>query len=444
MGIKKLFTFLDNNNLYKKYSYLNDLIQELDINKKKLLVGVDGNLFCYKYIHSYDNMLIGFFNQILKFISNKIIPIYIFDGGTLQEKENTNLHRYQKKISSKYKLEQLQEQINQNDNMDLNNSFQDDELLLIKKKLQKNSTKINNKNIITLLELLDLLNIPYLFSYGEGEYLAVMLNKYNIIDLFLTDDTDPIPAGINKTIKFYNNSVYYLETNIIYDNLNLDKKELCDLCILLGSDYAIFNHGLKPNELYELILKYKSIEEIIKNNQINCLCEESLIIINKIRNIYFNSDSFEKTLFLKNKNLLNNDYDNDNDNDNDINNDIDNDIDNSDSLYHTKKNNNNILPIKYSINLLIDHSNISFYSNIILEYWDEFIDTISVDLNSNNQDVIIQKSEKFKLEVCKFICKSKFNTKNIIKFIKNNIEDITDNEIDNMITSFDFLNNFGI
>ena len=71
-----------------------------------------------------------------------------------------------------------------------------------------------------MLELFDLLNIPYIFSYGEGEYLAVLLNKYNIIDFFLTDDTDPIPAGINKTIKFYNNSVYYLETKLIYEYEN--------------------------------------------------------------------------------------------------------------------------------------------------------------------------------------------------------------------------------
>ena len=62
MGIKKLFTYLNNKNLYKVYPYLNDIINEIGIDKKKLLVGVDGNLFCYKYTHSYDNMLIGFFN----------------------------------------------------------------------------------------------------------------------------------------------------------------------------------------------------------------------------------------------------------------------------------------------------------------------------------------------------------------------------------------------
>lgn len=412
MGIKKLFTFLDNNNLYKKYSYLNDLIIELNINKNKLLIGVDGNLFCYKYTHSYDNMIIGFFNQILKFLSNKIIPIYIFDGGTLQEKENTNLFRYHKKNICKYKLEHLEEQI---DCINLNK----EELLIMKKKLEKNSTKINNENITMLLELFDLLNIPYLFSYGEGEYLAVMLNKYNIIDFFLTDDTDPIPACINKTIKFYNNAVYYLEIKQIYKQLNLNEKEFCDFCILLGTDYAIFNHGLKPTELYDLILKYKTIEEIITNNIINCIDNESLIIINKIRNIYFNSCIFEKNMFLKNKNLFN------------------------DNICSSNLS-TDILDVESSINLLIDHSNISFYSNIMLEFWDEFIGIISLELNSTNYDVIIQKSDNFKLNICKYICNSKFNIKNIIKFIKHNINDITTNEINNMITSFEFLNNFGI
>jgi hypothetical protein len=418
MGIKKLFTFLDNNKLYKKYPYLNDLINDNNIDKKKLLVGVDGNLFCYKYTHSYNNMLIGFFNQILKFLSNQIIPIYIFDGGTLQEKEFTNALRLKKKIISKYKLEQLEKDLEQlenniENNIENNNERNKDELLLIKKKLEKNSIKINNENIIILLELFDLLNIPYIFSHGEGDYLAVLLNKYNIIDFFLTDDTDPIPAGINKTIKFYNNNVYYLETKLIYEKFNLTIKQFCDLCILFGSDYGNFNHGLKPNELYELILKYKSIEEIIQNDKINCLNEESLILINKIRNIYYNSDNLEKKMFLSNKNIF--DYNN---------------------INYIDPNH------KSSINLIIDHSNISYYSNIMLEYWDEYIEIISIELKPKNSNLIIKKSDIFKFSIYSHISKLKFNIKNIIKFIKNNINDITKNEIDNMILSFEFLNTF--
>ena len=45
------------------------------------------------------SILINKFEPFLrKFLSNKIIPLYIFDGGTVIEKENTNIMRYQKKI----------------------------------------------------------------------------------------------------------------------------------------------------------------------------------------------------------------------------------------------------------------------------------------------------------------------------------------------------------
>ena len=394
MGIKKLFTILNNNNLYKTYPYLNDLITELNIDKKKLLVGVDGNLFCYKYTHSYDNMLIGFFNQILKFLSNKIIPLYIFDGGTSVEKENTNIMRNQKKILSKYKLEQLENLLESDDNL-----YDKTNLLVLKKKFEKNSMKINTEKILILLELFDLLNIPYIFSHGEGEYLAVLLNKYNIIDMFLSDDTYPIPAGINKIIKFYNNNVYFLDTKNIYEKLLINNKEFCDFCILLGSDYLTFNHGLKPNELFELIKKHKSIENIYENNLMSCLTDESLIIINKIRKIYYNSDLIEKNFILG-------------------------------------KNNDD----ETNINLLIDHSNISFYSNIMLEFWDDFI----IILSSDNSNEIIDNSNCFKNNIYKFISNKKFNTKNILKYIKNNIKDITSEEITNIIISFDFLNTFGL
>ena len=176
MGVKKLFTFLNDNSVYKIYPCIDDLINELNLNKKRIIIGVDANLFCYKYSHSYDNMIIGFLNQILKFLSNKIIPLYIFDGGTLHEKENTNLIRNQKKIISKFKLDNL-EKLSESDNNNI-------DLLLLKKKLEKNSFRINDTNIKNLLNFFDLLNIPYIFSHGEGEYLAVLLNKYNIIDFF--------------------------------------------------------------------------------------------------------------------------------------------------------------------------------------------------------------------------------------------------------------------
>lgn len=389
MGIKKLFTFLDNNKLFKIYPYLNDLIKELDLDKKKFLIGIDGNLFCYKYSHSYNNMLIGFFNQILKFLSNGIIPLYIFDGGTIQEKENTNLIRGHRKYLNKIKLNIL--------NDILSDDLENEDLLSLKKKLEKNTIKINIKEISILLELLDILNIPYIFSHGEGEYLAVLLNKYNIIDMLLTDDTDPIPAGINKIVKFYNNNVYYLNIKNIYTKFDISYDQLCDFCILLGSDYMVFNTGLKPNELLEKIKLYKDIETIIKENIINNINESSLEIINKIRVIYNKSSTNEKILFIDPTHNINNIYNN-----------------------------------------IIDHSNINYYSNIMLEYWDKFIKI----LHLTNEKEIISNSESLKSDINNFIRKKKINLKSVNNFLRNNIEDITDEELKNANISLEYLNSF--
>jgi hypothetical protein len=379
MGIKKLFTFLNNNKLYKIYPYINDLFNDLNLNKSEIIIGVDANLYCYKYSHSYNNMLIGFFNQIIHFLSNGIIPLYIFDGGTMNEKINTNLNRHYKKQVNKNKLDIIEEEIKDSDNV---------ELLLLKKKYQNNSIRISMNDINILLELLDLLNIPYIFSHGEGEYLAVLLNKYNIIDILLTDDTDPIPAGIKKIIKFYNNNVYYLDTNDLLNNLNLTKEQLCDFCILLGNDYLSYNHSIKPNEIYEKIKLYNTIENIIEHNLMENI---DIDIIEKIRIIYFESANNEKLLFINPKSILQNYY------------------------------------------KIIDLENINNYSNIFLEYWDDFINLLKND-NYNNE---------FKNTIIKFIKKKKFNVKNIIKFLKNNIKDITKNEINNAEITFEYLNTFG-
>ncbi len=389
MGIKKLFTFLNNRKLYKLYSYLNEIIEDVGLKKSQVIVGVDGNLYSYKYTYSYGNMLLGFYNQIVKFLSNGIIPFYIFDGGTFDEKEKTNLYRYNKRIDNKNKLEILEENTTDKDDQEYN--FE-------KKKLEKNSIKIGQEEINLLTELLDLLNIPYMFSYTEGEYLAVLLNKLNIIDLLLTDDTDPIPAGAKRIIKFHENNVFYLDTKDMLSSLDLNSKEFIDFSILLGSDYGIFQVGIKPNDLYEMICINKNIETILNKNLIENFNEDKLLLINKIRNIYINSSELERTLFLKPE-ILNNE-------------------------------NNGV----YSY---IDHSNLKYYSNIILEFWDEFI----CILQNNNENSDLQND--FKNKINNYVRNKKFNTKNIIKFLKNNIKNLTSEEIKNAQTTFEYLNTFG-
>jgi 5'-3' exonuclease len=386
MGVKKLFTFLNNNSIYKIYPYMKDLLSDLKLKKSEIIIGIDGNLYTYKYLHSYDNMLIGFYNQIINFLSSGIIPFYIFDGGTLNEKESTNNLRSLKKTNNKIKLNYLEENI----------ELMNEEYYLLKNKFEKNILKITKEDMNKLLELFDLLNIPYIFAHGEGEYLAVLLNKLGIIDLILTDDTDPIPAGAKHIVKFYNNNVYYLDVVHLLLDLDLTKLELIDYCILMGNDYINLNHGLKPNDLYKMIKKYSSIENIIKENQIEQISSEKLDLIEKIRKIYLESPDNERNMFIDPKNYKN-----------------------------------------VSLFQFIDLNDYNNYSNIILEYWDDFINIFKSNQSDNYENV------KLKIKINKHIRKKKFNIKNIIKFLKNYISDMSPSEISNTQTTFEYLNTFG-
>lgn len=375
MGIKKMNSFLNEHKIYKKYAYISDVIKDNNINNENIIIGIDANLFCYKYSHSCDNMLIGFYNQILNFLSHGYIPLYIFDGGNFEEKENTLISRNKRKNNLKSKIDIIDDNIIESiENMD-EYAFQ--ELIQYKKRVEKNTIKISKDEINKIVELLDLLSIPYIFAKNEAEYLAVLLNEYNIINLFLSDDTDPIASGINHLIKFNNNMVIYYNCQKCYSELNIDKNQLCDMSILFGNDYIKFKHNLKPDEIYKLIYDNYCIENIIdkidNKDQEDVFDDKTISIVNNIRNIYKKSSNNEKEyIFVK--------------------------------------------------NCIID-------SNILVEYWDELIEILH-DSNYNSNNILLYKSK-----ICNFIKNHKLNINSVIKFFKKNVCDITMNEIDIMTAS---------
>jgi len=431
MGIKKLFTFLEKKELFEKYSYLSDIIKKLKIDENKFIIGVDANLYCYKYTYSYGDMLIGFYNQILKFYSNNIIPIYIFDGGVIKEKESTNVNRNKKIISNKSKIEELNDNINKTDDKE-----EIHDLEIIKNKLQKKSIKITNANLKLLLELFDLLNIPFIFSHCEGEYLAVLLNKLNIIDMFLTDDTDPIPGGIKKIVKFYNNCVYYLDCEKVIYNLGINKNQFIDMCILMGNDYNTYFHKINTEEIYLHILEYGDLESIVETIKQQDIHDTYVLnkkkIINNDNDNNNNNNEYEERYSTLEGFILNTEIDFENVNK--IRNIYNNLYDYERESFINVHTNN-----EFNINTITNHDDINNYSIIMLEFWNDFIEILK---DNNMKD--FEKSNNFKNKINKYVKESSFNIPKIIKFMKNNVSEISNQEIKNISTTFEYLNEFGI
>ena len=93
---------------------LNSLLDKFDCikNFKKIprninVIAIDANLYLCKYLYSQNvEVLYSILNQVLKFLSSNITPIYIFDGEAPTEKLNTIKKRKIKKknILSKIKI----------------------------------------------------------------------------------------------------------------------------------------------------------------------------------------------------------------------------------------------------------------------------------------------------------------------------------------------------
>ena len=77
---------------------------------------------------------------------------------------------------------------------------------------------------------------------------------------------DMIPyqcKNIIQNITFSNDNIVVYNFNKLLDSLNINSNQLIDLCICCGTDFNNKLINIKCKDIYKLIKRYGSIEEII-------------------------------------------------------------------------------------------------------------------------------------------------------------------------------------
>ncbi len=305
MGIKRLNNFLQIKDVLKYHKNISDYIRSLktdgykcfNTRNEKFVIGVDLLLYAHKYKYSCDNIYIGFINQILNFLSNKIVPIYIIDGIAPQEKSDIIQFRLNKKNKISRKIENLEEEKKNLDKNDDNIDKINNEI----SKLNKNNVTVHSYEIDKLIELFKIFNIPYIRAENEADTLISKLYKKNIINACLSEDMDLLVFGCRKMIKFSSNLVVEYDLDHILKNLDLNNNQFIELCVLFGCDYLKPLLRLKPEEIYD---KYKSINNIENmfddNDYYNSeIIDKYLIDYNNTKNIFINGDNDENINNIK-------------------------------------------------------------------------------------------------------------------------------------------------
>ena len=302
MGVKKLNKFIENHDLIKKHKNILDFIRDckdedfqcFNTRNRKFVIAVDVMLYAYKYKYSYGDIIFGFTKQIINFLNNKIIPVYIFDGMPPEEKQYTINKRKKKRLQMKKKIETLELELK-------NNSHSNEKVYEINtkiNKLNKCCVKIEIDDIKKMVMLFKVFNVPYMKAIGEADVLIANLYKSNSINACLSEDMDIIVYGCDKMIKICNRQIYEYDINYILKNLKITKSQFIDMCILFGCDYIRPISNKSPKQIFDEI-KEKNIIDIISEN---CNKEQKTNYIssyNKIKKLYLNNIHTNKFINFK-------------------------------------------------------------------------------------------------------------------------------------------------
>ena len=278
MGIKGL------KNLIRKY--VPESIQPFKVSELYgKTVAVDSSILLYKYRYTYPDSnfhILGFIHKVLEFRSLGVNPVFVFDGVPPEAKKNVLSQRSDTRNKMKDRLKVLEDDLSKCSKDIIVDEFIDsdsdsieetEEVKKIKelsseiRKIKKNLLYVHKIHSTEVMELLKSLGIPFFESFGEAEETCAMLQKRNIVDYILTEDTDSLVFG-GSNIIFSTRSGYELvKLPDVLSGLGLSMDSFIDLCILCGCDYTGTIPKIGPVTAYKVIQLHGSIEEfgLIRN-----------------------------------------------------------------------------------------------------------------------------------------------------------------------------------
>ena len=233
MGIKRLNKYLSDINAIKIHD-----INKYFLSYQNSVIAIDVMLYAHKYKFSCDNIFSAFINQIIHFLQNKIIPLYIIDGKAPSEKNDIINLRNNRKKKINEKIEFLKNQLK-------------NDLLY---KLNKVNYNLDANFLNILIQLFDIFNVPYIRADSEADILISDLYKRDLIKLCLSEDTDLLTFGCKKVIKIYKKKIYEYDLDFILQKIDINYNQFIEICILFGCDYLKSN--IKLN-VFEIIDSYK-------------------------------------------------------------------------------------------------------------------------------------------------------------------------------------------
>jgi flap endonuclease-1 len=197
----------------------------------------------------------GMFNRTIRFITEGIRPVFVFDGKPPNIKSGELLKRREKREKAQAALKVATEEEN----------FEEQD------KQSKRLVRAGQKENEDCRKLLRLMGVPVVMAPCEAEAQASALAESGAVYAVGTEDMDALtfrtPVLVRK-MTFANASKSMVQTMNYakaLEGLEVTKDQFVDLCIMLGCDYCDSIKGIGPKTALKLIREHKNIETILQN-----------------------------------------------------------------------------------------------------------------------------------------------------------------------------------
>jgi len=256
MGIRGL------NNLIKKYSPEAETTTDIK-HYSGSIFGIDCSILLYKFKYASkaeNSHLVGIVNRIKYYMSNGILPVFVFDGDPPDAKRNTIQKRQDNKERLYVRIEELRTLENKAETEEDKKVFSEEI-----SKLSSQIIRIKKSHITDCKELLEKSGIPYCTAPADAEKYCAFLQKNGLIDYTVTDDTDALTFGCEKIIKTSINKIVEIDTRKVLENFCMTQEMFIDFCILSGCDYSDTIASVGPVTSFNMIKQHKSIDNYIES-----------------------------------------------------------------------------------------------------------------------------------------------------------------------------------
>jgi flap endonuclease-1 len=198
----------------------------------------------------------------LSWLENGVTPIFVFDGQSRTEKDNTKKKRMEAKKVSRETASNLLQTIRNQDIFEINTK-----LIEEAKKYMAHDISIRTAELNFLVKILKEFGFPVLFSPHDAEQFCASLCVEGKVEGVFSTDSDTLTFGCSLLITDFSRQdgtiiLECIDLEIILHSLNMGFSTFVDLCIMCGCDFNERIYGIGPKKSLHLLSSYGSIENI--------------------------------------------------------------------------------------------------------------------------------------------------------------------------------------